>query len=254
MPNHLTPDTDFPQRSRWLAILLWPWLFGWAVVFVILAAFGFELALAAAVGCLAGLALVLVVLLTTTKLIEGQLGAVSADPDKHALLFNTVEALCLVNGLPAPKLTVMEEASPTALAYGIRISQARICVSAGFFERLSVVEQEAVVAHALCRIHRGDFRGDSLSAVVFGLVLTPLGLRKLAGRSASAIRGSNALLAADLAAVRLTRYPPALVSSLETIQDQTAPKLPSYLDHLQTLPRQGQVGAVEYRVSVLVEI
>jgi len=235
-------------------VLLWPWLFGWAVAFVLLAAFGFELGLAGVLGCLAGLALVGLVGLATTKLIEGQLGAVPADPDKHALLFSTVEALCLVNGLPAPKLTVLKETSPTALAYGLKTSQARICVSEGFFEQLNVVEQEAVVAHALCRIHRGDFRGDSLAAVVFGLVLAPLGLRRLAGRAASAMRGSNALLAADLAAVRLTRYPPALVSSLETIRHQTKASLPSYLDHLQTLPRQDQTEPLDQRVGVLVEI
>jgi len=254
MPSFIADDMDFPRKSRWSIVLAWPLLFGLIIAFAISLAFGATLALAVAAGLLAGVLLVLGVMLVTTKLVEGQLGAAPADPEEHALLFNTVEALCLTNGLSTPKLVVIDELSPTVLTYGIRVSYARICVSAGFFTQLKAVEQEAVIAHALCRIHRGDFRSDSLCAVVFGFVLTPLGLRKLAGNYACALRGSDALLASDLAAVRLTRYPPALVSSLENIEHQNGPALPNYLDHLQIVPRQTQNEPVRGRIGVLVEV
>ena len=243
-------DKEFPRRKRWPLVLLWPALFVWAVVFVIFAAFGAGVPTAVAAGAAAALAMLALLLLWATRLCDGMTGAVPADRHEHAALFSLAEALCLTHGLAVPKLMVMEDASPTVLAYGLH---GRICVSQGFFTQLSVVEQEAVVAHALCRIKRGHARSDTLAAVVFGFVLAPLGMRGLAGRCAATLRGRHALLASDLAAVRLTRYPPGLMSALQRMQDSPIPNLAPCVDHLQALPRK-QSACFEGRVGLLAEI
>ena len=214
-------------------MLLWPALFIWAVVFAIFLAFGTALPIAVAAGVVAAVVVLALVLLLARKLCDGMAGATPADLHKHASLFSIIEALCLTHGLDLPKLMVMDDSSPTVLAYGDRI-----CVSAGFFSHLSVVEQEAVVAHALCRIQRGHARTDALAAVVFGFVLAPLGMRSLAGRCATTLRGRHGLLASDLAAVRLTRYPPGLMSALQQMQNSPVPNLAPHIDHLQALPRK----------------
>ena len=243
-------DQEFPRRKRWPIVLIWPMLFIWAVVFVIFAAFGAPLATASGPGAAAAGAMLVVLLSSATRLCDGMVGATPADPHKHAELFSLTESLCLTHGLAVPKLMVMEDSSPTALAYGLH---GRICVSQGFFSQLSVVEQEAVVAHALCRIQRGHARSDTLAAVVFGFVLAPLGMRSMAGRCAATLRGRHALLASDLAAVRLTRYPPGLMSALQRMQDAPIPNLAPCVDHLQALPRK-QSSCFEGRVGLLAEI
>lgn len=243
-------DKEFPRRKRWPIVLLWPALFIWAVVFAVFAAFGAAVLLAAAAGAAAAGAMSAILLFSATRLCDGMAGAVPADPRKHAALFGIAEALCLTHGIAVPKLMVMEDPSPTVLAYGLH---GRICVSQGFFTHLSVVEQEAVTAHALCRIQRGHARSDTLAAVVFGFVLAPLGLRSLAGRCAAALRGRHALLASDLAAVRLTRYPPGLMSALQRMQNSPIPNLAPCIDHLQALPRK-QLAFLESRVGLLAEI
>ena len=243
-------DKEFPRRKRWPIVLIWPMLFIWAVVFVIFAAFGAPLATASGPGAAAAGAMLVVLLSSATRLCDGMTGAVPADRHEHAALFSLTESLCLTHGLAVPKLMVMEDSSPTALAYGLH---GRICVSQGFFSQLSVVEQEAVVAHALCRIQRGHARSDTLAAVVFGFVLAPLGMRSMAGRCAATLRGRHALLASDLAAVRLTRYPPGLMSALQRMQDSPIPNLAPCVDHLQALPRK-QSSCFEGRVGLLAEI
>ena len=243
-------DNEFPRRKRWPIVLLWPALFILAVVLAVLSAFGAALPVAIVAGGAAAVAMVAIVLLSATKLCDGMTGAAPADARKHAALFSLVESLCLTHGLDVPKLMVVDDPSPTVLAYGLK---GRICASAGFFSRLSVVEQEAVVAHALCRIQRGHARTDALAAMVFGFVLAPLGMRGLAGRCAAALRGRHALLASDLAAVRLTRYPPGLMSALQRMQDSPIPNLAPPVDHLQALPRK-QFERLDGRVSLLAEI
>ncbi len=249
----MTQPIEFPRKSSALKLLFWPLLFGAVLAFAIALAFDLELLSAVVVATAAGVLLVLAILLLATKLIGGQLGAKPADRTRHALLYSTTEALCLTSGLPKPRLAVFDESIPTVVVYGIRLRGARICVSSGFFDQLSAVEQEALIAHGLYRIHKGDFRADSLAAVVFGVVLAPLGLRRMAGRGVRRSRGQNALLAADMAAVQLTRYPTALISVLNGISLQRSPKLPSHLDHLQILPRRRQKQSVENRIGILAE-
>ena len=254
MASDILDDPDFPSRRRASLALIGPLLLGWALGLVILWAVGLAWPLAVGLGFLLGAALALVPLLTATKLTEGQLGAVPADPVEDAVLFSTTESLCLVSGLPQPKLMLVDYPEPTVLAYGLRPSHARICVSEGFFNELSAVEQEAVIAHGLCRIHRGDVVGDTLAAKVCGFLLRPLGLGRSAGKLARWLNGPDALLAADLAAVRLTRYPPALVSALEFMQVQKRAAVPVHLDHLQLLPARGPAETTHDRMGVLVEV
>ena len=254
MASDILHDPDFPCRRRAPLMLVGPLLLGWVVGLAILAAVGLAWPLAVGLGFLLGAVLVAATLASATRLIAGQLGVVPADPSEDAVLFNTTESLCLVSGLPMPQLMLIDRPAPIILTYGLRPAHASICVSEGFFNELSAVEQEAVIAHGLCRIHRGDVVSDTLAAKVCGFMLRPLGLGRSAGKLARWLNGSDALLAADLAAVRLTRYPPALVSALETMQKQERTAMPIHLDHLQMLPADGPAILTHDRMGVLVEV
>jgi heat shock protein HtpX len=159
-----------------------------------------------------------------------------ADPITHARLFNLVEALCFNAGVPAPRLSVVADAGLNALSFGRTPRHATLVATEGLLDRLNRVELEAVVAHELAHIKSDDILISTVSVALFGIFAAPA--RAAGGRGARAVAGSVVLPfsaaagfglqlvvgrhreeAADLAAVGLTRYPPALVSALEKMRD-----------------------------------
>jgi heat shock protein HtpX len=159
-----------------------------------------------------------------------------ADPITHARLFNLVEALCFNAGVPAPGLSVVADAGLNALSVGRTPRHATLVATEGLLDRLNRVELEAVVAHELAHIKSDDILISTVSVTLFGIFGAPA--RAARGRGARAVAGSVVLPfsaaagfglqlvvgrhreeAADLAAVGLTRYPPALVSALEKMRD-----------------------------------
>jgi heat shock protein HtpX len=142
-------------------------------------------------------------------------GAVIAATGSHPVteadeprLHNLVEGLCVGIGLEPPRLRIVEDPAPNALAVARAVDDADLVVTRGLIDTLSLVELEAVLAHELARIRRGE----ALVGVVAGSTLqTPL-----VGPIARAVvtRGEPIDTWSDLAAVEITRYPPALASAL----------------------------------------
>ncbi len=142
------------------------------------------------------------------------LGAVPADPRGHARLVNLVDGLCMAAGLPRPAVRVVDDPVPDACAFGRDPHHAVIVVTQGLLDRLSRVELEGVLAHELSHVKAHDTRPAALAVVVWGL--PGLLLRPLAAHAGRAAGGDREPLA-DLAGVRLTRYPPGLVAALEKL-------------------------------------
>lgn len=143
-------------------------------------------------------------------LLGGRLATYAGD----ARLVNLVEATCVAAGLPVPVLRVLEDPAPNAIVIGRAPSDAVLVVTTGLLTSLDRIELEAVVAHELSHIKRGDMRNAAAATRAVGLLalLWP-GSSTVALRMAGAARESLA----DQAAVRLTRYPPALSAALEKL-------------------------------------
>lgn len=133
--------------------------------------------------------------------------ATPADPTEHARLHNLVEGLCVASGLPKPRIYVIDDAAPNAFAIGRSPQHAAIAVTTGLLAVMSRVELEAVLAHELSHIKNDDILTATLA------VTAPL-LRRAVDRDCHAL--------ADVSAVQMTRYPPALISALQKLRADPA--------------------------------
>ncbi len=138
------------------------------------------------------------------------------------------ESLCLSAGLPEPGLWVIDDPVPAALAWGRRRATGKAAVTTGLLEGFPPVEIEAVMAHLLCRIRAGAARRDTLT-VVLKLVFYPIGAI-IANRQAA----NQSAVIADGDAVRITRFPQALISALGKMEAGTEElrRKPGLIDRL----------------------
>lgn len=150
----------------------------------------------------------------TLRAIAG-VGARTATPQEHPRLHNLVDGLCAIAGVAKPEIHVRDDERPDSCSLGLDAERAHLVVTSGLLNQLSRVELEAVVAHELAHIRQLDI---APATVVAGLGQTPVGglVRAVAGRGP--VEGDfGSEPQADLDGVRLTRYPPGLVSALEKV-------------------------------------
>ena len=87
-------------------------------------------------------------------------------------------------------------------------------MTSGLVAVLDRIELEAVLAHELAHIKRGDTVSGAIAVQAFD----PLGRHlPLFARIADKVAGTGREALADIAAVGVTRYPPGLISALEKI-------------------------------------
>jgi heat shock protein HtpX len=133
-------------------------------------------------------------------------------------LHNLVEGLCVGIGLAAPRLRIIEDDAPNALAVARSVDDADLVVTRGLLTRLSLVELEAVLAHELARIRRGEAVVGALVGLTLGGPRAPFTAAMLASVNRAIVgRGEPVEAWSDLAAVEITRYPPALTAALEKL-------------------------------------
>lgn len=158
---------------------------------------------------------------------------------------NLVEGLSAASGVPEPDLYVVDEAAPNLMALGAP-GDAALVATSGLFEVLNRVELEAVLSEGICLIrdHRADL-GTQAAAFAAGPLLTRRPRdgappRSTIARSGRLVRALGPLLEpsegfeADLRAVGLTRYPPALGRALEKLAEAgtVVPTCPWGVAHL----------------------
>jgi heat shock protein HtpX len=191
-----------------------------------------RLGLALALGVVVGVAASAVAWWRADAVVLRASGARPAEPAVHARLHNLVEGLCSTAGLSVPRLLVVDDAAPNALAVGRDPRHASLVVTTGLLDRLGRVELEGVLAHELSHVKAHDTLVSGLAATVAGgttlvgeaclragrwgrvpgrllLVASPL-----AGRAVRASVSRTREAVADAAGVTLTRYPPGLARAL----------------------------------------
>ena len=86
------------------------------------------------------------------------MGAREADPHQYQQLYNIVQALAIGDGLPLPKVYVMDDPSPNAFATGRDPNHASITVTSGLLQMMNREELEGVLAHEMSHIKNFDVR------------------------------------------------------------------------------------------------
>ena len=192
------------------------------------------------------------------KLVLATSGAKEIKKSDNPDLFRTVENLCIGDGLPMPKIYIINDMSPNAFATGRDPKHSVVCVTRGILDKLNKVELEGVIAHELSHVKNYDIRLMGVVAILVGFValLGNLFMRQLwfggIGGNDRESRGNNlqaifliigiifAILSpvvatliqlavsrkreflADASGALLTRYPEGLASALEKISNDPA--------------------------------
>lgn len=177
--------------------------------------------------------------------------AAPADPGRHGKLIATVDRLATAAGIPTPLVAISRLRTPNAFAAATP-GGGIVGVTGGLLEMLTDDEMEAVVAHEIAHLARGDRMTATLAAMftaIPGMLITSTGSdlfygvefrrshpRLWGGRRLRPLRDGLALLTVPMAAalvrlsvsrkaelkadgdaVRLTRNVGAMCSSLRKI-------------------------------------
>lgn len=143
-------------------------------------------------------------------------GCAPVGEDAQPRLHNLVEGLCVANGVAKPALIGVAGPGCNMASVTVGIgssSTTALVVSEPLLSTLSRIELEGVVAQQLSQLQDGS---SSLATLVAALGSTPVLGSVLGSRLASASEPDRQVLA-DVAGVRMTRYPPGLASALETL-------------------------------------
>lgn len=82
-------------------------------------------------------------------------------------LWRIVENLAITDGLPMPRVFIIDDPAPNAFATGRKPEASMVCVTSGLLEIMNDQELEGVIAHELGHIKNYDIR---VSMMVFALV------------------------------------------------------------------------------------
>lgn len=191
-----------------------------------------------------------------SELILRSLGAEGLDMQipEHRELRNIVTEMALASGCPMPKVYVIFDPAPNALATGRDEFAASVCVTTGLLALLNREETQGVVAHELSHIRNQDILLMTLVSVLLGgiALLSDWAQRSFySSRSRQGQAGKSALLVipafllilfsplisrllamavsrqreylADATAVEYTRNPLGLAKALEKIREASMP-------------------------------
>jgi heat shock protein HtpX len=84
-------------------------------------------------------------------------------------IYNLVENLCIQQGMPLPKIFVIEDDSLNAFASGIDQKSFSVTLSRGIINKLEDDELEGVIAHELTHIQNRDVRVLIISIIFVGI-------------------------------------------------------------------------------------
>jgi heat shock protein HtpX len=169
-------------------------------------------------------------------------------------LWRVVENLAITNGMPMPKVYIINDPAPNAFATGRDPRHAIVAASTGLLDIMNDKELEAVMAHELGHVKNYDIRLAGVVAVLVGFVaiLSDLFIRASFFRDSDDNKGNAIFLIvalvlailspiaasliqlavsrkreylADASGALLTRYPEGLASALEKLKnDHTPPR------------------------------
>jgi len=101
------------------------------------------------------------------KLATLMTGAVEIQKSDNPRLYRIVENLTITEGMPMPKVYIINDPAPNAFATGRDPKHAVVAATTGILELMDDRELEAVMAHEISHVRNYDIR---VSMIAFGLV------------------------------------------------------------------------------------
>lgn len=187
-----------------------------------------------------------------SKLAVMSTGAQEIEKSDNPRMYRIVENLAITEGLPMPKVYIIDDPAPNAFATGRDPKHALVAATTGLLDIMNDQELEGVLAHEMAHIRNYDIR---VSMIAFGLVsaigaLSDLALRMMffsndrdrnvhpvvliigiilvilapfaAFLVQMAVSRQREYLA-DATGAMTTRHPEGLASALEKLRDHTQP-------------------------------
>lgn len=187
-----------------------------------------------------------------SKLAVMSTGAQEIKKSDNPRMYRIVENLAITEGLPMPKVYIIDDPAPNAFATGRDPKHALVAATTGLLDIMNDQELEGVLAHEMAHIKNYDIR---VSMIAFGLVsaigaLSDLALRMMffsndrdrnvhpvvliigiilvilapfaAFLVQMAVSRQREYLA-DATGAMTTRHPEGLASALEKLRDHTQP-------------------------------
>lgn len=95
-------------------------------------------------------------------------GAKEIEKRDNPRLWRTVENLSIAEGMPMPKVYIMNDPAPNAFATGRDPNHAAVCATTGLLDMMDDSELQGVMAHELAHIKNYDIR---VTMIAFALVV-----------------------------------------------------------------------------------
>jgi heat shock protein HtpX len=105
------------------------------------------------------------------KLILGISGARQIEHKDDPEFFNVVEEMAIAAGIPMPKVYLIDDPAPNALATGRDPRHAAVAITTGLRSKLTRDELQGVMAHEISHIRNYDIRLMLLLAVLIGTIV-----------------------------------------------------------------------------------
>ena len=96
-------------------------------------------------------------------------GAQEADPGQYQQLYNIVQTLAIGDGVPVPKVYIIDDPSPNAFATGRDPQHAAVTVTSGLLQMMNRSELEGVLAHEMSHVKNYDVRMLLVVTTMIGL-------------------------------------------------------------------------------------
>lgn len=104
------------------------------------------------------------------KIVLATSGAQPITKDQAPDFYNVVENLSIGDGLPIPKLYVINDDSPNAFATGRDPNHSVVVATRGLLQMMDKSELEGVIAHELSHVKNFDIRLMGIVAVLVGFI------------------------------------------------------------------------------------
>ncbi len=127
-------------------------------------------AIVAGVATVISLFLVWLIYRSSSDLVLSISEAKPADRKQYLELYRTVENMAIASGLPMPKVYIINDGSPNAMATGIDPKHASVAVTTGLLQKLDKLELEGVIAHEMSHIGNYDTRLMVVTAIFVGFI------------------------------------------------------------------------------------
>ena len=114
-----------------------------------------------------GLIYVIISYFISSKLAMAMNGAHQISKKDNPRLYRIVENLSITNGMPMPKVYVIEDPAPNAFATGRNYDHAIVGATTGLLDMMEDVELEGVMAHEMGHVKNYDMR---VGMVAFAMV------------------------------------------------------------------------------------